>query len=188
MSAPTRGKLIVISGPSGTGKTSICNELLKRLPNSAWSVSATTRPRRGHEVDGQHYRFMTRPEFLALKEAGEFLETTEYLGEYYGTPRRPVEEAMAAGRNIILEIDVHGGATVAAALPDSIRIFVLPPTMESLRARLEGRKTESEAILQKRLEKADGEIAFARSCGCYTAFITNDILEDSVERVLALLR
>jgi len=182
-----RGALVVISGPSGAGKTSICNELLKRIPSSQWSVSVTTRPRRGDEADGQAYRFITQGEFERMVADDELLEHAQYLGNWYGTPRRPVEEALAVGRTIIMEIDVQGGAQIARRLPESIRVFVLPPTMETLKARLEGRQTETEALQQKRLAEADGEIAFARSSGYYPHIITNDILNDSVERVLEII-
>jgi len=170
------------------GKTSICNELLRRIPNSRWSVSVTTRPKRGDEVDGEAYRFVSREQFERMIAQGELLEYAEYLGQLYGTPRAPVEEALAAGQIMILEIDVQGGAQIAARVPDSIRIFVLPPTRETLQARLEGRRTESEALQRKRLAEADGEIAFARSSGCYQYFITNDILEDTVQQVLEIIR
>ncbi len=183
-----RGKLVVISGPSGAGKTSICNELLRRLPNARWSVSVTTRPPRPGEKDGEAYRFVSRDQFRQMLEAGELLEHTEYLGNCYGTPRGPVEEAIERGEIVIMEIDVQGGAQVARKIPDSIRIFVLPPTMETLQARLSGRRTESEEIQRRRLEQADGEIAFARNSGCYQYFITNDILEDSVNRILEIIR
>ena len=186
--ARPRGKLVVISGPSGAGKTSICNELLRRLPNARWSVSVTTRPPRPGEKDGEAYRFVSRDQFRQMLEAGELLEHTEYLGNCYGTPRGPVEEAIERGEIVIMEIDVQGGAQVARKIPDSIRIFVLPPTMETLQARLSGRRTESEEIQRRRLEQADGEIAFARNSGCYQYFITNDILEDSVNRILEIIR
>ena len=118
----------------------------------------------------------------------KLLEHAEYLGEGYGTPREPIEQAIAAGEIIILEIDVQGGAQVAQRLPaDSIRIFVLPPTMETLKARLAGRQTETEELQRRRLAKADGEIGFATSSGYYQYFITNDILKDSVEQVLEII-
>lgn len=186
--AQARGKLVVISGPSGAGKTSICNELLRRLPNARWSVSVTTRPPRAGEQDGEAYRFVSKEQFQRMLEAGELLEHTEYLGNYYGTPRKPVEEAIERGEIVIMEIDVQGGAQVARKVPDSIRIFVLPPTMETLQARLSGRRTESEEIQRRRLEQADGEIAFARNSGCYQYFITNDILQDSVNQILEIIR
>jgi guanylate kinase len=187
MEAKQRGALIVISGPSGAGKTSICDALLERIPDSQWSVSVTTRVSRGREVDGQHYRFVTPEEFQRMVDADELLEHAVYLGYRYGTPWAPVEEAMAAGQAIIMEIDVQGGAQVALRIPESIRIFVLPPTMATLRARLEGRHTENAALQQKRIAEADGEIAFARSKGYYPYFITNDILDDSVNRVLEII-
>jgi guanylate kinase len=188
MGEKRRGRLVVISGPSGTGKTSICDGLLKRIPNSRWSVSVTTRPKRGHEVDGRHYWFVTCERFEHMLANDELLEHAEYLGHQYGTPRAPVEQAVERGDIVILEIDVQGGAQIAQRVPDSIRVFVLPPTMETLQARLEGRQTESDALQRKRLAEADGEIGFAKSSGHYPYFITNDILDDSIERVLGIIR
>ena len=187
MSVRRPGKLVVVSGPSGTGKTSICNELLKRIPNSRWSVSVTTRPKRGDEVDGAAYHFISREEYDQMVAEDALLEHAEYLGNGYGTPRADVEAAVAAGEIVIMEIDVQGGAQIAERVPDSIRVFVLPPTMDTLKARLEGRQTESEALQQKRLAQADGEIGFAKNSGHYQYFITNDILIDSVQRVMDIL-
>lgn len=187
MSTQQLGKLVVISGPSGAGKTSICKELLRRIPRSRWSVSVTTRAPRGDERDGEAYRFVSPEEFERMVAGGELLEHAEYLGNRYGTPRQPVEEAVADGQTIIMEIDVQGGAQVAKRMPESIRIFVLPPTMDSLKARLEGRKTETTAVQARRLAEADGEIAFAQTSGYYPYIITNDILEDSVNEVLGII-
>jgi guanylate kinase len=187
MTQRQRGALVVISGPSGAGKTSICDELLRRIPDSQWSVSVTTRPPRGTEVEGRSYHFVSPDEFQRLVAAGELLEHAQYLGNWYGTPRRPIEEALAVGRTVILEIEVQGGAQIAQRMPESVRIFVLPPTMETLQARLAGRHTETEALQARRIAEADGEIAVARASGVYPHFITNDILEDSVRKVLAIL-
>ncbi len=183
-----RGRLIVVSGPSGAGKTSICNALLEQLPDAVWSVSVTTRRRRPGEEGGDCYEFVNREEFLAREARGEFLEAAEYIGERYGTPRKPVEEAIARGQDVVMEIDVQGGMQVAEKMPESIRIFVLPPDMDSLRARLEGRKTEAGEQLARRLAKADGEIAVARDSGCYAHFVINDCLETTNREVRDIIR
>lgn len=182
-----RGCLVVISGPSGTGKTSICNALLERLPGAGWSVSVTTRPMRPGDVNGRTYEFVTLEEFERRRGAGDFLEWAEYCGNLYGTPRRPVEEAVEQGRYIILEIDVQGGVQVAGRLPEAVLVFVLPPNMESLRARLEGRETEAQAQMARRLAEADGEIAFARDSGAYRHFVVNDVLDETVAEVERLI-
>ncbi len=187
-SATRRGKLIVISGPSGAGKTSICNALLEQLLDAVWSVSETTRRERPGEDSGHCYEFVTREEFEAREAAGAFLESAEYIGERYGTPRRPVEEALARGQNVVMEIDVQGGMQVAEKVPDSVRIFVLPPDNDSLRSRLEGRRTEATEQLARRLAKADGEIATARDSGCYQHFVVNDCLETTIAEVKAIIQ
>jgi len=182
-----QGKVVVISGPSGTGKTSICNLLLERLPQATWSVSATTRPPRGREADGSAYEFISDEEFARREEAGDFLETAEYVGHRYGTPIGPVADAVADGKHVIMEIEVQGGTQVAQRLPESIRIFILPPDMDSLKARLAGRKTESDEIMKRRLQQADGEIGFARDSGMYQYFVTNDVLEQTVDEIIAII-
>jgi guanylate kinase len=187
MEAAGRGKLVVISGPSGAGKTSICNALLEQIPRARWSVSITTRPPRGNEQHGESYYFVSKDEAERMIANDELLEHAEYLGKIYGTPRQPVEEAIASGETIILEIDVQGGAQVAEKMPESIRVFILPPTRDTLKARLEGRHTESEALQEKRLREADGEIAFARNSGHYQYFVTNDILDETVMQVMAII-
>jgi guanylate kinase len=180
-------KLIIISGPSGVGKTSICKQLLQKVQRARWSVSATTRAPRGSEVDGESYHFLDRDEFERRIAAGEFLETAEYLGNLYGTPLADVRQALDNGENIILEIEVQGGRQVAEKMPESVRVFVLPPTMETLQARLRGRQTESKMIQEKRLAEADGEIGFARDSGCYVHFVTNDDLDSTVAEIIRIV-
>lgn len=182
------GRLVVISGPSGAGKTSICQALLEQLPDAVWSVSATTRPRRAGEVDGESYEFLSDERFDARLAEGAFLEWAAYVGHRYGTPRRPIEQWLSQGRIVVMEIDVQGGMQVAESMPDSIRIFVLPPSPDSLRARLEGRNTEAREQLTRRLEKADGEIAAARDSKCYDYFVVNDLLDDTIEQVKSIIR
>ena len=147
----------------------------------------TTRPPRSGEASGESYVFVNRGEFERRESAGEFLESAEYVGQRYGTPRRPIEEALSRGRNIVAEIDVQGAIQVAARMPESIRIFVLPPNMESLRARLEGRSTEAGEQLARRLGEADGEIAVARDSGCYSYFVVNDVLETTIQEVKRII-
>lgn len=185
--APKKGRLILISGPSGAGKTSICNALLQRLPRARWSVSATTRPPRKGDVPGETYEFVSREEFRRRIESGELLEWAEYVGHRYGTPRRAVEASLKSGEDVIVEIDVQGGMQVAKKMPESVRVFVMPPTMETLRSRLEGRQTEQLEQLEKRLAEADGEIAAARDSGAYDYFVTNNVLQDTVEQILRII-
>jgi guanylate kinase len=187
MSTRPPGKLVVVSGPSGAGKTSICQALLERIPHARWSVSITTRVPRPGEKFGRSYQFVSREEAERMIAAGELLEHAEYLGKIYGTPRAPVEEALARGEIMILEIDVQGGAQVAAQQPDALRIFVLPPSREALRARLAGRHTETATLQEERLQQADREIRFARESGDYQYFVTNDILQCSVDEVINII-
>jgi guanylate kinase len=180
--------LVVISGPSGAGKTSICQALLDQLEDMVWSVSATTRPKRAGEVAGESYEFLTGDEFESRLKDGDFLEWAEYVGHRYGTPRVPVEQWLAQGKSVVMEIDVQGGIQVARSAPESIRVFVLPPSPDSLRSRLEGRNTEAEEQLSKRLREADGEIATARDSACYDYFVVNDNLNDTIEQVKSIIR
>ena len=182
-----KGRLVVISGPSGTGKTSICNALLERLSDAVWSVSATTRPPRGAEAAGQAYEFIDDAEFARRNKQGDFLETAEYCGHWYGTPAEPVRRMTAAGKTVVMEIDVQGGRQIAEKMPDAVTIFVLPPDFESLKARLQGRKTESAEHMKRRLAAADGEIAIARDSGAYRYFVTNDVLETTIQEIIDII-
>ncbi len=177
------GRLVVISGPSGTGKTSICDALLERLDGSVWSISATTRPMRAGEKSGESYEFIDEAEFQRRVNADLFLEHAEYCGHHYGTPIAPVIEAVRAGRYVIMEIDVQGGGQVAEKMPESLRIFILPPDETQLKQRLERRKTESPKVQAERLAQAKREIEFARTSGAYTHFVINDDLSRAIEEV-----
>ncbi len=180
-----KGLLVVISAPSGGGKGTIIKELFNRDPNLRFSISATTRSPRPGEENGKQYYFISREEFEKLIEKGKMLEYAEYVGNYYGTPRDPVEEWTAQGHDVILEIEVQGGAQVKKLMPECVSIFVVPPSMKVLGERLRGRGTEEEDVVQKRLAAAREEIPHGRE---YDYIVTNDRLEDAVEDICSILR
>ncbi len=183
-----RGTLAVISGPSGVGKTTIARVVRDRL-NGTISVSATTRPPTGQDRPGVDYDFKTEEEFRSMIERGELLEHARVFGQHwYGTPRRPVEAALAAGRLVILEIDVQGALQVRANAPEAFMIFILPPDEETLLARLRGRGREAEAAIQRRFEEAKREIDLARASGAYDAFLVNDELTASQDEACRLIQ
>jgi guanylate kinase len=181
------GMLLVISGPSGVGKTTICRAVCDRL-DVVRSISATTRPRAATDVDGVDYHFMTRQQFDRLREAGDLLEWAEVFGNCYGTPRQPVEPAIAAGRLVLLEIDVQGAVQIKAAMPDAMAIFILPPDEDALLQRLRSRAREDEAVIQRRFQKARQEIAAARDSGVYDHFVVNDDLDAAIDRTVTLVQ
>ena len=179
-----KGLLIVFSGPSGTGKDTVLEALLRKSSTIRRSVSATTRAPRAGETDGVDYRFMTRDAFLALVARGEMLEYAEYVGNYYGTPLGPVREWTANGTDVILKIEVQGGAQVKRKYPDSVGIFIMPPSIEELERRLRGRGTDDEAAVQKRLAVAMEEMKCAPQ---YDYTVVNDDVENAVKDVLAVI-
>lgn len=184
--ASHRGLLIVVSGPSGVGKTTITHRLLEQL-DAAFSVSMTTRPKTDKDREGEDYYFVDKAHFEAAVERGDLLEWAEVFGNYYGTPRRPVEEHLAAGRNVLLEIDVAGATQVKRRLPEALTIFVLPPNEDSLLQRLRERGREEESVIQKRFAKARHEIETARASGAYDHFVTNDQLDRAVHEARELI-
>ncbi|NJN76018.1 MAG: guanylate kinase [Synechococcaceae cyanobacterium RL_1_2] len=156
-----QGQLIVITGPSGVGKGTLVNLLLDRHPEIKLSISATTRSPRSGEIDGQDYYFVSMEKFQAMIAAEELLEWAEYAGNYYGTPRHPIDTSLAAGKTILLEIEVVGAQAVKTMFPEALRIFILPPSMEELAQRLVGRGKDTPEVIQRRLERATEEIALS---------------------------
>jgi guanylate kinase len=147
-------------------------------------MSATTRPLRPGERDGVHYRFLTEPEFIAMRDRGEFLESAEVYGNYYGTPRAPVDAALAAGRDVILELDIQGALSVKRAAPDAVLIFIEPPSFDDLKDRLRGRGTEDPETLFKRLESAYDEV---RRKGVYDHIVINDDVDRAVGELTRII-
>ncbi len=179
-----KGKTFIISGPSGVGKGTIVKALMQERKDVVLSVSATTREPRSGEVDGVHYHFIDVERFRALIEEDAFLEYAEYVGNFYGTPKKFVDEAMENGKDVILEIDVQGAVQVSAKRPDAITIFVVPPSWDVLEQRLRNRGTDSEEKLQKRLVRAKVELQAASS---YSYMVINDTVEEAVRELNAIM-
>jgi guanylate kinase len=180
-----RGLLIVVSGPSGVGKDTIIERLLELDPNLTYSVSCTTRAPRPGEVDGVHYTFVSREQFEKLVAGGHFLEHASYNGNLYGTPAGTVEAARAAGRDILLKIEVQGAQQVRKRVRDGIFIFIAPPSNEELARRQELRSSETTKDMTERLQIAEREMAYARD---YDHVVVNDDLDRAVAEVLAIVR
>lgn len=180
----SRGLLLVISGPSGAGKGTVCRELLKRLPGLRYSISATTRPPRPGEQDGVDYYFVSQEEFRRLQEAGELLEWACVYGNCYGTPRRPVEEALRRGDDILLEIDVQGARQVKEKFPEAVTVFLLPPSYQELTRRLLGRGTDDAEQVSRRLDLAPQEVGQARH---YDYIVVNEEVSLAVAKIEAII-
>lgn len=182
------GLLVVVSGPSGVGKTTIVRALRDRL-NGVLSISATTRPRSAQEIDGVDYFFIDEPRFKAMIEAGEFIEHAEVFGQYhYGTPRGPVRRALEEGRLVILEIDVQGALQVRRNFPAAYLVFIEPPDDEELLRRLRSRGRDDEAAIQRRFAEAARERRLARESGAYDTFVVNETLQQASDDTVELVR
>ena len=181
---PGRGRLFVISGPSGAGKGTVVREVLERKPEIALSVSVTTRPMRPGERDGVDYRFVSAPEFLGMRDRGELLESAEVYGNYYGTPRTPIEAALATGRDVICELDIQGAQSVKRAKPEAVLVFIEPPSLDDLFLRLRGRGTEDPEALGARLRAAYDEVKKKAS---YDHIIVNDEVSRAADHLVRIL-
>jgi guanylate kinase len=178
--------LVVLSGPSGVGKTTVCREVASRL-GLMESISATTRQIRPGEKKGVDYYFLSREEFQRRIDAGRFVEWAEVFGHLYGTPVEELQRARAAGQALLLEIDVQGGIRIKQKFPEALAILLLPPEPQALRARLSRRGTEAPEEAERRLAKATEEVATARAAGCYDAEVVNDDLGVAVNQVVSLI-
>lgn len=181
----SRGFLIVLSGPSGAGKNTLLSAVLPRVPSLVYSVSATTRPPRPGEVDGVHYHFLGDDEFQQMIDRGELLEWAEFAGYRYGTPRRFVMESIARGMTVITDIDIQGAKQIKRSLPEGVFVFLMPPSIEELRRRLEDRGTESSEGIAKRMSVAPDEMAAIEE---YDYWILNEDLEDAAQTLMAIIR
>jgi len=180
-----KGTLYVVSAPSGCGKGTILAEVFKRNSNVFYSVSATTRNPREGEVDGVNYYFLTREKFLELVENNGMLEYAEFCGNMYGTPRETVEKKLSEGFDVILEIETKGAKQIKEKMPEAILIFILPPSVNELRRRLNKRGTETEDVIEKRVNEAEGEI---RQAYDYDYVMMNGDLSEAVEDFMSIIR
>lgn len=179
-----RGQLIVLSGPSGVGKSTVISELLGQRQDIHFSVSFTTRQPRVGEANGVNYNFVDRSEFERMIADGELLEHAEYVGNYYGTSLKVIEEKLAAGIDVLLDIEVQGAAKVRAKCPEAVLIFIIPPSFEELSRRLHGRHTDDEAVIEGRLNQA---LLECRQIPNYDYLVINDKVSQAVAEIQAIL-
>jgi guanylate kinase len=180
-----RANVYIVSAPSGSGKSTLLQNLLRSFQDLKFSVSHTTRQPRAGEQDGVHYFFTDKEKFRRMIDRGEFLEWAEYYGQLYGTSRAFVEDQVAAGVDVILDIDVQGARQVKTRIPEAISVFILPPSFDELERRLRSRRLESDEAIHRRLEIAKSEIPYYRD---YNYIVVNDVLENSTQTLEAIVR
>ena len=179
-----QGVLLVVSGPSGAGKGTICQILREQLPDLGYSISVTTRQPRVGEVDGKSYFFKTVPEVQEMIAKGELLEYAEVYGNYYGTPRKYVMDLLQSGHDVLLEIDIQGALQIKERVPEGVFVFIVPPSLDELSARIYTRGTDSEEVIMRRIASAASELTYAAK---YDYIIVNDIATKAANKVLTIM-
>ena len=179
-----KGGVFIISGPSGSGKDTVMTKLFKKMPELLFSISSITRAMRAGEREGEKYNFITREKFEDMLKNDRLLEHNEFVGNYYGTPREPVERAVANGQDMVIEVDVNGAAQIREKMPEAVSIFIMPPSFAELKRRLSGRGTESEELIQKRLTSALGEIKRAVE---YDYIVVNKDIAAAADNIMSVI-
>lgn len=179
-----KGNLIIISGPSGSGKDEVLKRLFKKKSDIGFSISSVTRNMREGEVEGEKYNFISVEKFKSMIDNDEFLEYNEYCGNFYGTPKTPVIKSIENGVDIVLEVDVNGAENIRKNFKDAVSVFIIPPSFPELKRRLVGRGTESAEVIEKRLSEAIGEISRANE---YDYIVVNDKIDEAVDNIITII-
>jgi guanylate kinase len=181
----SKGRLLIVSGPSGSGKDTILKKVLARMPELKFSISSITRPMREGEVEGEKYNFVSREYFEEMIKNDALLEYNCYVGNYYGTPKAPVDDVIENGGEIIIEVDVNGQANIKKRVESALSIFIMPPSFQVLKSRLSGRGTDSEDVINQRMQEALHEISCAKN---YDYIVVNDDLEEAVNDFITIIK